>query len=676
MLIRPRFILGLTFVLACLLLMAADIDPIKVTDDNKLNDSDILAEFDGGTITRKDIDTKISKLPPQYQPRYRTVDGQIEVLNIAAVEEAFFQKAKQLGLDKDQAVLEKIKAVEKRYYMQEFYKRNVSDLVVLSDQDLQDYYAQNQKVFYLYPYITIDYLQVADENEGKKALAELKKGVSFAEVSDKYNQNTYAKGLKGKVKNVRLNGNIPGIGNDAELEGLISKTKVDTLSFVGPVQTSTGWHIFRTTEWIEGRQKEFSEVKPEIEQRLRPLKEREALDTLIDRLKLKYSVEIDSSMANVIDLNSPKINEGIIDNLVVKSPTESLRMTVRQIMDNFDKIPPQEQIFVIKGGGVYQLIDQELIQNLLYLESKASGYEKYFNDNPDYQQTKRSYILRAAYEKLVVNTIEVSDQEIADRYERDLETYTNPASRTIEVLFFDKKKIADKTWRKFNSAWKKNNEKKMQEIIKKYSLKPENAVLENQYQNGIVTGLGNDQEFSRMIWANPVGYLSPVFTSARGDIVFFRILKEIPKSYKPLVEVNPRIYGAIKKEKEKTTQDKVAEDLFVEFNMKKYPERVKLSMTADELFTQADTAARQRNFKDAIVYYDQIINSYKNNSDDYKASFMKAFLIAEEMKQTDLALTLFREFLDKYPEGDLHESARFMIDSLEGKIPELPETEE
>jgi outer membrane protein assembly factor BamD (BamD/ComL family) len=114
----------------------------------------------------------------------------------------------------------------------------------------------------------------------------------------------------------------------------------------------------------------------------------------------------------------------------------------------------------------------------------------------------------------------------------------------------------------------------------------------------------------------------------------------------------------------------------VEFNLKKYPERVKLTMTADELFTQADTAARQRNFKDAITYYDQIISSFKNNSDDYKASFMKAFLIAEEMKQNDMALALFREFLNKYPEGDLHESARFMIDSLEGNIPDLLDGED
>jgi TolA-binding protein len=42
--------------------------------------------------------------------------------------------------------------------------------------------------------------------------------------------------------------------------------------------------------------------------------------------------------------------------------------------------------------------------------------------------------------------------------------------------------------------------------------------------------------------------------------------------------------------------------------------------------------------------------------------------MAEEMKNTELALQLFREFITRFPVGELHESAQFMIDSLEGNI--------
>ncbi len=456
------------------------------------------------------------------------------------------------------------------------------------------------------------------------------------------------------------------------MENIIRNAQVDTLNFIECIKTDYGWHILRIVDWIEGYQKDFNEVKPEIEQRVRPMKERELLNALMDNLKIKYAVMVDSAIVNTISLdpNKRNSNKPILDNIIVSSSEPSLQYTVRQLLQNFDKLSPQEQLFINKGGGINLLIEQELTQGLMYLEAKANGYEKYFSENEDYLQAKRSYVLRRAFEKLVSDTIEITDEEIAERYEREKERFSTPAYRTIEVLFFDNKKDANTAWKKYSKAYKKHNEQKMQEIIKKYSLKPENAILDHQYNNGIITGIGQDAEFSSQIWNNPVGYLSPVFTSARGDIVFFRTLKETPSSYKSKEETETQLRRMIKSEKEKAKMEEVTEDLFVEFNMKKYPERITLTMTAEELFNYADNAARQRNFKDAIMYYDQIINNYKNNSDDYKASFMKAFLIAEEMKQKDLALQLFKDFLIKYPTGDLNESAQFMIDSLEGRIPE------
>ena len=102
--------------------------------------------------------------------------------------------------------------------------------------------------------------------------------------------------------------------------------------------------------------------------------------------------------------------------------------------------------------------------------------------------------------------------------------------------------------------------------------------------------------------------------------------------------------------------------------MVKYPEKLSLELTAEDLFTMADNSAKQRNFKDAITFYDQIIRNFANGSDDYRASFMKAFIIAEEMKDETQALQLFKDFLKKYTEGELNESAQFMIDSLEGGV--------
>ena len=434
-------------------------------------------------------------------------------------------------------------------------------------------------------------------------------------------------------------------------------------------------HIFRTTEWAPGRQKEFAEVRPEIEQRIRPIKEREKLEVIREQLKQKYDVHILDGIVAAIDLQNRQSNEGVMYNVVVNSPNKELVYTIQGVLEAYDKISPQEQMFYMKGEGAKAFVDQLLIQDLFHLEAKNLGYAQYFENNEDYQMMRHNFILRGTFEKLVLDSIDVSNEEVAERYELDKEKYAQPANRSIQVLFFDDMKTANKARRKFRSAHRKNKEKAMTKVVEKYSTKPAKSVYENQYDNGVVTGLAQDENFSSLIWDNPVGYLSDVFTTANDQIVFFRTISEIPKSYRPQLEVEPRIYNAIKQEKELSQQEKVAEELFVEFNLIKYPERIRLNVSAEQLFEFADNAARNRNYKDAITFYDQIVQSHANGVDDYKAHFMKAFLVAEELKNEDLALQLFRSFLTHFPEGDLHESARFMIDSLEGKLDGFDEFE-
>ncbi|HCX59953.1 MAG TPA: hypothetical protein DG355_04755, partial [Candidatus Cloacimonas sp.] len=117
--------------------------------------------------------------------------------------------------------------------------------------------------FYQSPNITIHYIQTATEQDAIDAIAELNAGATFAAVSDKYNQNTYSKGLKGVIKHITLNGNIPGVGNDKVLEDIIAESEVDSLKINGPIQTDKGWHLFRTVARIPGRQKQFDEVRSE-----------------------------------------------------------------------------------------------------------------------------------------------------------------------------------------------------------------------------------------------------------------------------------------------------------------------------------------------------------------------------------------------------------------------------
>ena len=657
----------LLILLSVALAFAADPAPRKVTDQKLIKTEDILAEFDGGQITRQDLETKISKVPANAQGRFKTVEGQTQVLDVMAVEEAFYAKAKQMKVEADPEVKEKIDAGTRQFLIQEYYKRNVTDLLVVTEADKQKYYDDNKAAFYLFPYLAISYIQAEDEASAQKALKELRAGKPFAEVSDRYNINTYAKGLKGSIKNIRLNGNIPGVGNDLELEKLVNDAVADSTVFNGPYKTATGWHVFRKNEHVPGRQKDFAEVLPELEQRTRPGVENRMLNELTDRLKLKYKVVVDTTRVAEISLDNPAKNEGLEAVNLVTASDPGVNINVKALVDSYAKLSPQEQMFITKGQGVRQLLDQELMRTLMHVDAKNQNYQQYLADNADYQQMQRYYVLNSAFRKLVTDTVTVTTEDSRVYYDAHLADFTTPANRSIQVLWFDSAKAAAKALKKYQGYVKKNSDKKIAALIEKSSTKPKQAQIDNIYNNGVITGIGPDKPFCDMVWQNPVGYISPVFKSARGEHVFFRTLAEKDAVVQGFTETEPRIYGTIKKQKETARQEEVTQQLFTEFNMKNYPARLTLKLSSEELFNLADSSARQRNFNDAITYYDQIIKNFPNGSDDSRALFMKAFTVAEDLKNEPLAIQLFTEFLAKFPTNDLSESAQFMLDTLQGK---------
>ena len=666
--LKNWFIITLISLVTITTFYADELAPIEVSKQNRVNETDVLAEFDGGVITRADLEKRISKLPPNVQGRYKTVEGQKQVLDAIAMEEVFAAKAMQLKLNEDPEVLSNIEAAKKQYLIQEFYKRNITDLAVVTEEDKRSYYEENKKFFYVNPNITVNLIQLPDEETALQAIKELHSGKSFEEVSNLYNINNYIKSLKGVVKNIRLNGNIPGIGSDYELEDLIAKAQPDTTAILGPYKTTTGWYVFRVIDHQPGYQKTYEEVYSELEQRVKPVVETRLLNNLMTELKTKYAVVVDSTLVNQIDLRNPAKNKDIEEQVLVNASIPELTITVKSLLDSFSKVSPQEQLFFTKGGGAKQFLEQELIRNLLYLEAKNQNYEEYLKDNEDYQQMKRYYMLQKAYKMLVVDSVKIDSEDTRNYYDAHIQDFTNPAYRTIRVLWFNDEEAAESARKKYTLYIAFNDTTRINNLIETKSTKPKLSILDHIYNNGIITGIGPDKDFCDMVWNNPVGYISPVFKTARGDIVFFEILSETPPQVKSFTEVEPSIYNILRRERQMAQQEKVTQQLYEEFHMVLHPERITLQVNADELFKMADDAAKSRNFNDAIAIYDQIIQHFPNGSDDYRASFMKAFVIAEELKDKERALQLFKDFLKKYPQGDLNESAQFMIDSLEGKI--------
>lgn len=641
----------------------------------KKQESPIVAEYTGGYITRADVEERVAKIPAQYQPQYQTSQGMAKILDMMTTETVFYQKALTNGLDKDPAMIQKMNDALKPLFMQEYYQRNIQGRVQITESDKETYYNMNKKKYYDNPNTTILYLQTTDKKEADKAMASLKKGMSFTDAVKTYSTNKYSKDLQGKIKNIRSNGYIPGVGNDAHLDSLITQTAVDSMSIQGPVKTANGYHIFKVISRTPGRQKTYDEVTKDIENKLRPTKENDLTKFVVDSLKTVYRVRINETVLDSLNQKNDALSKNLMEQKVITADNPALELTASGLIDAMKSVSPQEQQMFMKEKGKTQFVDQWLTRNLFAAEAKKLNYLKYIEKNDSYEQTRRYVLLQQIYTDLVLNNVNVTDADMHKYYDTNKDMFAIQPTRKIQQLTFIKEDEAKKARTKYIGLLKKKKTDAVLEMIRKSSIKPEqDGIVENIYKNNIVPGIGTDSTYNRTVWSTPVNETSPVFKNSKGNYVFLTVLADNPLSYRSYNESEPRIQMSLRKDKEKEMREKVTAELISEFNFKKYPERLDVARTAKEYFDLSDTAARNGKYAEAISNYDEIIKRYPNGVDDYKAMFMKGFLLAEEMKKKDEAIRVFDTFLSKFKQGELNESAKFMLEELKKDSPteEIP----
>ncbi|KPL19966.1 MAG: hypothetical protein AMJ92_00445 [candidate division Zixibacteria bacterium SM23_81] len=88
------------------------------------------------------------------------------------------------------------------------------------------------------------------------------------------------------------------------------------------------------------------------------------------------------------------------------------------------------------------------------------------------------------------------------------------------------------------------------------------------------------------------------------------------------------------------------------------------SKTPEELFNLAQKAENEGDFEEAIDFYTMLLNKYPQNEHNYKAQFMVGFIYSEELKDYDKAKVAMQKVIDDYPDCDLADDARWMLEHM------------
>jgi outer membrane protein assembly factor BamD (BamD/ComL family) len=96
--------------------------------------------------------------------------------------------------------------------------------------------------------------------------------------------------------------------------------------------------------------------------------------------------------------------------------------------------------------------------------------------------------------------------------------------------------------------------------------------------------------------------------------------------------------------------------------------------TEQELYTQAQDFSEKGDFQSAIKTYQELLKLYPESARAYKAQFLIAFVYSENLKNKEKAKENYQIMLDKYPNCDLTDDARYMLQSMENdSLPPIPD---
>ncbi|WP_265820796.1 peptidyl-prolyl cis-trans isomerase [Geovibrio ferrireducens] len=152
--------------------------------------------------------------------------------------------------------------------------------VQVTDDELKAYYEENKTRFNGKRTANVFMILTIEEEKAKEAMAQLKKGVPFAEVAEEYS-------ISDEKKN---GGNLGWISMDDYPEVFAEAFRLRAGETSGIIKSEYGFHIFRTVAYRDGENKRFDQVKSEIYARLYSQKQEESVRNFIDEIYGKAEI--------------------------------------------------------------------------------------------------------------------------------------------------------------------------------------------------------------------------------------------------------------------------------------------------------------------------------------------------------------------------------------------------
>lgn len=349
-----------------------------------------------------------------------------------------------------------------------------------------------------------------------------------------------------------------------------------------------------------------------------------------------------------------------------------VKITEKKLDDLIDQLSPQARSDFRGREGRARYVDTIIDEELLYLAAKDSDIIYDDEVREQMRRAEMSVLITAYFDKNIRRKAEVTETEIERYYNDNWHEFMNQAVIKAQHIFStDSLKVV---------GWKKRIEagELFNKIAKEESEDERTALTFGNlgYFNpgGYVMFYGVSQEFSSQVSHLEPGEMSGVVVTEKGYSLV-RINEKNPESIKPLAEVRQQIVEKLRSEKAKGLLDREIAALRERHRPVNFVRNriVAAARSPEELWAMAQEAGASYT---RILYYRTVVNQYPEHEFAPQALFMIGFVYAEELQNLVDARHTFEELLRKYPDADVVESAKWMIENLDKAHPRFESIED
>lgn len=247
----------------------------------------VIAVVGDHKITDAMLQKRMAEFAPALRARYSSPEGKREFLEKLVEEKVLLYAGKVKGYDKDPEIQGRIEQYLSNLYRGRIYQEISKEIPSKIDQaKLKEYYDSHINEFLTPPMVRLRRLVTDSEEKAKRALQELKKGVPFEKVLQKYCTDKSLIERKGDTNYLRKGGIYPPELNDVAF----SLQKADDISDV--IRTSRGWEIIQLIDKKEPEPEDFLAAIPKIRQKIIMELRNELVERTLDEIRTKVGVEI------------------------------------------------------------------------------------------------------------------------------------------------------------------------------------------------------------------------------------------------------------------------------------------------------------------------------------------------------------------------------------------------